>query len=105
MGRYDTGLLPRDVVRDLLGITRALYATRKAAGAGPEELAKLEGAGKEFVMALELSGKTEPDTNGHRAAWSKADRGTAALLDLLVCCDDSLAKLVLAWAERLKRTG
>ena len=104
MGRYDTGLLPRDVVRDLLGITRALYATRKAAGGAPEELAKLEAAGKELVAALELS-KTQPDTNGHRAAWSKTDRGTAALLEVVVSCDDSLAKLVLAWAARLEATG
>ena len=104
MGRYDTGLLPRDVVRDLLDVTRALYATRKADGASDAELAKLEGAGKEFAVALELS-KTEPDTNGHRAAWSKANRGTAALIEVLVSCDDSLAKLVLAWAARLKATG
>ncbi|MEI9949469.1 MAG: hypothetical protein WDO74_10920 [Pseudomonadota bacterium] len=96
--------MPRDVVRDLLGVARALYATRKAEGAGSEELAKLEGAGKELVAALELS-KTEPDTNGHRAAWSKANRGTAALLEVLVSCDDSLAKPVLAWAARLKATG
>jgi hypothetical protein len=48
-------LLPRDVVRDLLGIARALYVTRKADGATAEELAKLEGAGKELGVALELS--------------------------------------------------
>jgi hypothetical protein len=30
------------------------------------------------VAALELR-KTEPDTNGHRAVWSKANRGTSPL--------------------------
>jgi hypothetical protein len=33
----------------------------------------LEAAGKELAMALDLS-KTEPETNGHQAAWSKANR-------------------------------
>ena len=104
MGRHDTGLLPRETVRDLLGITRAVYATRKAAGASAEELAKLEAIGREYVLALELS-KTEPDTNGHRAAWSKANRGTAALVEVLQQCDESLARLVSAWAERMRKHG
>jgi len=105
MGRHDTGLLPRDIVRDLLGITRVFYATRKADGAKSQELARLEAAGRDFAQrALELS-KTEPDTNGHRAARSKANRATAALLEVLVSCDASSAALVLAWAERLKGVG
>jgi hypothetical protein len=99
-----TEQLPRDTVRDLLGIARALYATRKADGAGSEELAKLAEAGKWLGDALDLS-KTQPDTVGHRAAWAKAERASAALLQLLLSCDDSAAKLVLAWAERLRATG
>jgi hypothetical protein len=99
-----TGPLPRDVVRDLLGIARALYATRKTAGANTEELARLEHAGKEFADALAMS-RTEADTVGHRAAWAKAERATAAVLEVLVSCDDSLAALVVGWAERLKRAG
>lgn len=99
-----TEQLPRDVVRDLLGIARALYATRKADGAAPDELGKLATAGALFVDALELS-KTKPDTVGHRAAWAKADRATAALLEVLVACDASSAALVLAWAARLAAAG
>jgi hypothetical protein len=101
MGYYATGLLPREVVRDLLGIARALYATRKAEAAAPEELAKLAGAGALLVDALDLS-RTEPDTVGHRAAWAKAERATAAVLDVLVIRDPSLSSLVAEWGARLK---
>ncbi len=99
-----TEQLPRDVVRDLLGIARALYASRRAERATPDELAKLADAGALLVDALDLS-NTQPDTIGHRAAWAKAERATAALLDVLVSCDASLAALVLAQAERLRRVG
>ena len=37
--------LPRDTVRDVLGIARALYATRKGDRAASDELAKLAEAG------------------------------------------------------------
>ena len=104
MGRYGTGLLPRDVVRDLLGITRALYVTRRTEGAMPDELAKLVAAGELLVDALDLS-RTEPDTVGHRAAWAKAERATAAVLDVLVMRDPSLSSLVAEWAARLKATA
>lgn len=99
-----TGQLPRDTVRDLLGITRALYASRRTAGATPDELAKLADAGALLADALDLS-RTKPDTVGHRAAWAKAERATAALLELLASCDDSTARIVLAWAERLSAAG
>ncbi len=103
MARH-TEQLPRETVRDLLGIARALYATSKANGGVSEELAKLEAAGKLLVDALDLS-KTQPDTVGHRAAWAKAERATAALLELVAACDDSAARLVIAWAERLSAAG
>ena len=96
-----TEQLPREVVRDLLGICRALYATRRAAAASAEELARLADAGALFVDALDLS-RTQPDTIGHRAAWAKAERATAALLEVLVSSDDSAAALVVAWGQRLR---
>jgi hypothetical protein len=57
-----------------------------------------------FVDALDLS-RTKPDTVGHRATWTKAERATAALLELLVSCNDSAAQIVLAWAECLHAAG
>jgi len=66
--------VPAGAVRDLLAITRALYGTRKAEGAGPDELDLLERAGKAFGHALSMA-HVEPDTIGSRAAWSWAEKG------------------------------
>jgi hypothetical protein len=73
--------LPRGVVRDLLGITRALYRAELALPpprADRLRLERLEEIGKLFRRALELS-RGEPDTMGHRAAWSWAEQATHAL--------------------------
>ncbi len=99
-----TEALPRDAVRDLLGICRALYASRRAEGATTDELSKLAEAGALLVDALDLA-RTQPVTVGHRAAWAKAERGTAMLLELLATSDSSSAALVAAWAGRLTAQG
>lgn len=96
-----TEQLPREVVRDLLAIARGLYSMRKAAGAAQAELAKLEQAGKHFALALELS-ETEPDTVGHRAAWSWAEQGLEALAAALAGDSVPVAEFVQAWGKRLK---
>lgn len=73
--------LPRGVVRDLLGITRALYRAELALPpprADRRRLEQLEEAGRMFRRALALS-QHEPDTMGHRAAWSWAEKATATL--------------------------
>ena len=73
--------LPRGVLRDLLGITRALYRAELALPpprADRLRLDRLEEIGKQFRRALELS-KGEPDTMGHRAAWNWAEQATRAL--------------------------
>lgn len=96
-----TKQLPKDTVRDLLGIARALYVVRDNQGAPPGELERIQEVGAWLVDALELS-RTAPDTLGHRAAWSKAERATAALTELLLVHDESTKRLVGAWAERLR---
>jgi hypothetical protein len=75
--------LPRDTVRDLLAIARALYRAERDAGASAERLAKLAEIGKWYREALDLSGRTEHDTMGHRAAWIWAERATQALGELI----------------------
>ena len=47
---------PIETLRDLIGITRALYLERKGAGAGPDELLLIEHAGKALSLALRLTG-------------------------------------------------
>lgn len=76
-----TGPLPREVVRDLLGITRSLYRAELALPpprADALRLAQLAEIGTHFRRALDLS-KGEPNTMGHRAAWSWAEQATTAL--------------------------
>jgi len=96
-----TQQLPREVVRDLLAIARGLYAMRRDAAAGEAELAQLAEAGKHFSTALELS-KTEPDTVGHRAAWSWAEQGLERLAAALAGDSVPVADFVEAWGKRLK---
>jgi hypothetical protein len=70
---------PREAVRDLLGITRALYRAELAAPSPDRgKLERLHQIGKEFRMALDLGAKYEPDTMAGRAARGWADQATAA---------------------------
>lgn len=97
-----TKQLPRDTVRDLLGIARALYFVRDGQAAERPELDRIREVSAWLVEALELS-KTAPDTLGHRAAWTKAERATATLTELLLVHDESTQRLVGAQAERLRK--
>jgi hypothetical protein len=97
-----TKQLPRDTVRDLLGIARALYVVRENQGADRTELDRIREVSAWLVDALELA-RTAPDTLGHRAAWSKAERATATLTELLLVHDESTKRLVGAQAERLRQ--
>ena len=96
-----TKQLPRDTVRDLLGIARALYVVRDNQGAPHSELDRIREVSAWLIDALELS-RTAPDTLGHRAAWAKAERATSALTELLLVHDESTKRLVGAWAERMR---
>ena len=78
------GQLPVEVVRDLLGICRALYAVwREHRPATENELGELRGIGQDLRAALELAQKSKPDTVGHRAAWGKAERAMRRLGELV----------------------
>ena len=93
--------LPKETIRDLLGIARALFVVRDNQRAPQVELERIREVGAWLVEALELA-RTRPDTLGHRAAWFKAERATQALTDLLIEHDESTKRLVGAWAERLR---
>lgn len=93
--------LPKETVRDLLGIARALFVVRDNQRAPAPELDRIREVSAWLVEALELA-RTRPDSLGHRAAWFKAERATAALTELLLQHDESTKRLVGAWAERLR---
>ena len=66
-----TDPFPREAVRDLLGITRALYrAERAKVSPDPSRMARLLEIGKQYRLGLDLGVKYEPDTMAGRAAKS-----------------------------------
>jgi hypothetical protein len=93
---------PREVVRDLLGITRALYRAEKAKpNLDAARLEQLLEIGKQFRLALDLS-NYDADTMGGRAARSWAEKATATLGEF-VADSELMAPAVAATAERLSR--
>ncbi len=80
-GRSDP--LPVEAVRDLLGIVRALYRAGLEHRGHPITLEALRGIGTDLAEALELATRCQPDTLGHVAAWTKAERAAKALGELV----------------------
>jgi len=95
-------VIPKEVVRDLLGIARILWGSRKAEGAPPEELKALAEAGKAFATALSMA-HCQPDTIGARAAWSWSQQGLALLGEALNAGDASASAMVASWGSKLKQ--
>ena len=95
-------VIPREVVRDLLGIARILWASRKAEGAPDEELKALAEAGQAFATALSLA-HCAAETIGGRAAWSWAETGLRLLGEALGSGDAMASEMVASWGGRLKQ--
>jgi hypothetical protein len=66
---------PLEEVRDLLGLTRAIYRARLASGASPGELERIQRIGERLKLALELAAN-EAGSVGERAAWQHAEKAT-----------------------------
>ena len=99
-----TDPFPRDPVRDLLGITRALYrAELGSESPDPGRLGRLLEIGKQYRLALDLGSKYPPDTMAGRAARSWAEKATAALGAFVAESPELMAPAVAATAERLRR--
>jgi hypothetical protein len=94
--------LPLGALRDLLGITRALY--RATVANDPRDvvrLQELEDIGK-TLQAVLRAGRAHPGTIAHLEAWEAAERATKAL-GALVAQSMELAPLVEATARRVSR--
>jgi len=74
--------LPRQAVRDLLGIVRALYGWHRALNSNDERLPVLHTIGRKLAMALELS-RAKPGTLGHSAALNHTEDAVAMLGEVL----------------------
>jgi hypothetical protein len=97
--------LPRETVRDLLGITRALY--RATLASDPRDVVRLQALadiGKDFRNALADSRGSYPGTLKHIEAWVAAERAMKAL-GALIGEDVLLAPIVRAVADRVRRDG
>jgi hypothetical protein len=94
---------PREVVRDLLGITRALFrAERSKPNPDAARVERLHQIGLLYREAMDLGTRYAPDTIAGRAARIKAERATAALGEF-VAESELMAPAVAASAERLRR--
>lgn len=71
--------IPLEAIRDLLGICRALYAVRSAAGAAAPELEHLRYIGRMLRTALDLGRGAPPYSKRYRDAWTNAEEAVAAL--------------------------
>jgi hypothetical protein len=97
--------LPRETVRDLLGITRALYRATLASDPGDVvRLQALADIGKDFRNALADSRGTHPGTLKHIEAWVAAERAMKAL-GVVIGEDLLLAPIVKAVVGRMRRDG
>jgi len=76
--------LPVEVVRDLLGIARALYAAfAKQGGASDAQLLRLRGIGYQLNLALEKAEQGKAGTLANRSAWLIAEKAAADLGELV----------------------
>jgi hypothetical protein len=96
--------LPFAAVRDLLGITRAMY--RATLADDPRDVVRLqalEDVGRTLKAVLGARG-APPGTIQHVEAWSAAERATKALGEL-VAESTELAPLIAVTARRVSRPG
>jgi hypothetical protein len=96
--------LPTGGLRDLLGITRAMY--RLALAEEPHDVARLQALaeiGRGLRSALK-GAHSHPGTIAHQTAWATADHALKALREL-VSDSPPLAALVAATARLFVRPG
>lgn len=94
---------PRELVRDLLGITRALFrAERVKPNPDAARVERLRQIGELYREALDMGTRYASDTMAGRAARVKAERATTVLGEF-VAESELMAPAVAAAAERLLR--
>lgn len=92
----DPHLFPHEAVRDLLGIARAMWACEQDV-ARKAELAEI---GKQLRDAAELARKAPVDSLGAKAAWKRAEEGTARLCAVVAGDVLRLVHAAAGWVRR-----
>jgi hypothetical protein len=93
---------PLEAVRDLLGITRALYRAERDGAGDPVRLQELVEIGEAYRTALDLARRGGPQSLGGSAAWEWAERATERLC-ALVGDETKAGPMILAAAGQVKR--
>ena len=92
--------IPIECLRDLLGVARALYVSWRRDGLGPIEMEELRSVGEDLRAAYQLARRSRPGMSAHRAAWTKAERATRRLSEIL-SAHETIRELVGSQSDRL----
>ena len=74
--------LPKELVMDLIAITRLLYAKEQADGGHPVKLQEIADIGRSLKIALDMT-KCQPGSMGQGVAWERAEKALQELGALL----------------------
>lgn len=74
--------MPKELVMDLIAITRLLYAKEQAGDGHPVKLQEIADIGRSLKIALDMS-KCEPGSMGQGVAWQRSEEALEKLGDLL----------------------
>lgn len=90
--------LPRELVMDLIAITRLLYAKELEAGGNPVRLQEIVDIGKSLKVALSMT-KCAPGSMGQGVAWHRSEEALQQLCVLLK--EEQAAALLRTLGNRL----
>jgi hypothetical protein len=75
--------LPKDLLLDLIAITRLLWSKEQASGGHPVRLQEIADLGRSLRVALDMATACPVDSMGMSAAWDRANDAVEALGALL----------------------
>ena len=74
--------MPKELVMDLIAITRLLYAKEQAGDGHPVKLQQITDIGRSLKIALDMT-KCSPGSMGQGVAWERAEKALEELAVLL----------------------
>lgn len=92
--------LPRELVMDLIAITRLLYGRELENEGNPLKLQEIADIGKSLKVALDMT-KCEPGSMGQGVAWNRAEEALEKLCVLLK--EEQAATLLRSLGNRMTK--